>query len=67
MNGYLVSTLSGALLFSKFHVRKGVLDADDVSNFPTSLRRLMTLCTMLAFVGMAWMSLAVGLLKLTEG
>lgn len=62
---YLVSTLSGALLFSDFNVRKGVLDANDVSNFPRSLRRLMTLSTKLAFIGMAWLCLAVGLLKLT--
>lgn len=62
---YLVSTLSGALLFSEFNVRKGVLNANDVSNFPSSLRRLMTLSTTLAFVGMAWLCLAVGLIKLT--
>ncbi|MCQ4307493.1 hypothetical protein NA645_05735 [Pseudomonas stutzeri] len=62
---YLVGTLSGALLLSDFNVRKGVLDANDVSNFPRSLRRLMTLSTKLAFVGMAWLCLAVGLLKLT--
>ncbi|KJH80647.1 hypothetical protein MCB86_18775 [Pseudomonas sp. KSR10] len=62
---YLVSSLSGALLLSEFNVRKGVLDANDVSNFPGSLRRLMTLSTKLACVGMAWLCLAVGLLKLT--
>ncbi|MGN5581693.1 hypothetical protein VF687_07615 [Stutzerimonas sp. Brlt_13] len=62
---YLVATLSGALLLSEFNVRKGVLDANDVSNFPCSLRRLMTLSTKLACVGMAWLCLAVGLLKLT--
>jgi hypothetical protein len=62
---YLVGTLSGALLLSEFNVSKGVLDANDLSNFPGSLRRLMTLSTKLACVGMAWLCLAVGLLKLT--
>lgn len=62
---YLVGSLSGALLLSDFNVRKGVLDANDVSNFPPPLRRLMTLSTKLACVGMAWLCLAVGLLKLT--
>lgn len=62
---YLVSTLSGALLLSDFNIRKGVLDANDVSNFPPPLRRLMTLSTKLACVGMAWLCLAVGLLKLS--
>ena len=60
---YLVSTLSGALLLSEFNVRKGVLDANDVSNFPPSLRRIMTLSTKLAFVGIAWLSLAFALIK----
>ena len=62
---YLVGSLSGALLLSDFNIRKGVLDADDVSNFPPPLRRLMTLSTKLACIGMAWLCLAVGLLKLT--
>ncbi len=30
---YLVGTLSGALLFPQYLVRKGMLDAGDVSNF----------------------------------
>ncbi|MCQ4323912.1 hypothetical protein CXK94_13940 [Stutzerimonas stutzeri] len=64
---YLVGTLSGALFFSAFNVRKGVLDADDVRNFPPSLRRLMAVSTWLGFVGMAWLLLAVSLLKLTKG
>ncbi|MBK3867115.1 hypothetical protein GFL09_05315 [Pseudomonas stutzeri] len=62
---YLVGSLSGALLLSDFNVRKGVLDANDVSNFPPPLRRLMILSTKLACVGMAWLCLAVGLLELT--
>ncbi|EXF45391.1 hypothetical protein BAY1663_02160 [Pseudomonas sp. BAY1663] len=62
---YLVGTLSGALFFSAFNVRKGVLDADDVRNFPPSLRRLMAVSTWLGFVGMAWLFLSIGLLKLS--
>lgn len=62
---YLVSTLSGTLLFAQYLVRKGVIDADDVSNFPPSLRRLMLVSAWLAFIGMVWLFLAVGLLKLS--
>ncbi|WP_217475326.1 hypothetical protein [Stutzerimonas stutzeri] len=62
---YLVGTLSGALLFPQYLVRKGVLDAGDVKNFPPSLRRLMTVSTWLGFVGMAWLFLSIGLLKLS--
>lgn len=63
---YLVSTLSGTLLFPKYLVRKGVIDADDVSNVPHSLRRLMLVSAWLVIIGMAWLFLMVGLLKLTE-
>lgn len=63
---YLVSTLSGALLFPQYLVRKGTLDANDVSNFPPSLRRLMATSTWLAFVGMTWLCLVAGLLKLAK-
>jgi hypothetical protein len=62
---YLVSTLSGTLLFPQYLVRKGVIDADDVSNFPPSLRRLMLVSAWLVIVGMAWLFLMVGLLKLS--
>ncbi|ARU90165.1 hypothetical protein [Pseudomonas sp. M30-35] len=62
---YLVSSLSGALLFPQHLVRKGVIDADDVSDFPPSLRRLMAVSAWLVIVGMAWLFLAVGLLKLS--
>lgn len=64
---YLVSTISGALFFASFNIRKGVLDADDVSGFPRRLRRLMDVSIWLLFVGMSWLCLAVGLLELTEG
>ncbi|WP_051231399.1 hypothetical protein [Stutzerimonas azotifigens] len=63
---YLVSSLSGALLFSQYLVRKGTLDADDVRNFPRSLRRLMALSSWLAVIGMAWLFLLVGLIKLSS-
>lgn len=62
---YLVSTLSGTLLFPMYLVRKGVIDADDVSNFPPSLRRLMLVSAWLVIIGVAWLFLMVGLLKLT--
>lgn len=62
---YLVGSLSGALLFPQYLIRKGVLDAEDVSNFPPSLRRLMSLSIWLAFIGITWLFLMVGLLKLT--
>lgn len=64
---YLVGSLSGALLFPQYLIRKGVLDTEDVSNFPPSLRRLMSLSIWLAFIGMAWLFLMVGLLKLAGG
>lgn len=62
---YLVSTIGGALFFSKFNVRKGVLDAEDVRNFPPPLRRLLVGTTWLVFIGMGWLGVMIGLLKLT--
>ena len=62
---YLVGTLSGTLLFPQYLIRKGTIDADDVRNFPPSLRRLMLVSSWLVIVGTTWLFLAVGLLKLS--
>ena len=62
---YLVSAIGGALFFSKFNVRKGVLDAEDVRKFPRNLRRLLIVTTWLVFVGMAWLLLLIAILKLS--
>ncbi|MBT1121250.1 hypothetical protein ACYCFL_17560 [Stutzerimonas nitrititolerans] len=62
---YLVSSLSGALIFPQYLVRKGVLNADDVRNFPPALRRLMVISAWLVCLGMAWLFLFMALLKLS--
>jgi hypothetical protein len=62
-----VGAISGAMLWSRFFIRRGELDPDEVRNFPPRLKRRILLSAWLLVIGMAWLFLAVALFKLTEG
>lgn len=63
----LTSSLAAVALWPKGHIRRAELDEDEVRNLPLAIKRRMVVAWWLCAVGMAWLFLAVGLLKLTKG
>ncbi|UVL60841.1 hypothetical protein LOY54_22905 [Pseudomonas sp. B21-032] len=61
---YLLSTISGALLYPKLSVRSGMMDAEELRNFPRYLRRRMLVASWLTIIGSAWLFIGVALIKL---
>ncbi|SPO66352.1 hypothetical protein [Pseudomonas sp. JV241A] len=64
---YLVNTVSGAMLYPRFCIRKGLFDAGELQEFPASLKRKMIISSWLSIVGFAWLMTGAGLLKLSNG
>ncbi|UVJ45118.1 hypothetical protein NVV94_05920 [Pseudomonas sp. LS1212] len=62
-----VNVITGAVLLSGFWLRRGELDPDEVRNFPPHLKPRMIWSSWFLGVGLAWLFLAVGLVKLSEG
>ncbi|MGF6590968.1 hypothetical protein [Pseudomonas sp. 2835] len=63
---YLLSTICGAMLYPKLCIRLGMMDAEDLRNFPPRLRRRLLIASWLIIVGSAWMFIGVGLIKLSK-
>ncbi len=63
----LTSSLAAVALWPNGHIKRGELDEDEVRNLPNPIKRRMVVAWWLCAVGMAWLFLAVGLLKLTRG
>lgn len=61
----LTSSLAAVALLPRGHIKRGELDENEVRNLPHSIKHRMVIAWWLCFVGMAWLFLAVGLLKLT--
>lgn len=62
---YLVSSTGGALLFPDRSIRKGLLDREDMRNFPPALRYRLLISTWMVIAGAAWLGLTLALLKLS--
>lgn len=62
----VVSSVSGGLLFPKYSIKKGLLDAKDIERFPTYLKRRMNIASCLAFIGFTCGTLVALLLKITK-
>ncbi|KES25111.1 MULTISPECIES: hypothetical protein [Pseudomonas] len=62
---HLVSSIGGALLLPDRSIRRGLLDREDMRNFPPALRRRLLISTWMVIVGMAWLGLMLALLKLS--
>jgi hypothetical protein len=60
-----VNAITGAVLLSNFYVGRGELEPDEVARFPKHLKPRMLWSTWLFGISLAWLFLAVGLLKLT--
>lgn len=63
----LVIGVGSFLLFPQFNVRRGVLDADDVRNFPPYLQRWLVVSVWLVLVAFTWLMAGYGLLELSKG
>ncbi|ROL71689.1 hypothetical protein [Pseudomonas vranovensis] len=63
---YLLSTICGAMLYPKLCIRLGMMDAEDLRNFPPRLRRRLLIASWLIIIGSVWMFIGVGLIKLSK-
>jgi len=61
----LTSSLAAVALFPKGHIKRGDLLESEVRSLPRFIKHRMVIAWWLCFAGMAWLLLAVGLLKLT--
>ena len=61
----LTSSLAAIALFPKGHINRGDLLESELRNLPHFIKQRMVAAWWLCFAGMAWLLLAVGLLKLT--
>ncbi|MFJ2548798.1 hypothetical protein ACIOVF_20315 [Pseudomonas sp. NPDC087612] len=64
---HLVNTVSGAMLYPGFCIRKGLFDPGELQEFPAPLKRKMIISSWLSIVGFAWLMIGAGLLKLSNG
>lgn len=62
----LVAGISGFLTWKSYSIRKGLVNFDDVRNFPSYLQHWLVASFWLVMVGITWLALAVGLVELSE-
>ncbi|MCO7517707.1 hypothetical protein NJF44_21655 [Pseudomonas guariconensis] len=62
----LVCCVCGLLLFAGLHIRKGLLDADELRHFPAKLKRKLLISSWLTVAGSAWMVTSFILVKLSK-
>lgn len=62
---YLLSTIGGAMLYPKLSVRLGMMDADDLRNFPRRLRCRLLVASWLGITGAVLLAVGVALIKLS--
>ncbi|PSS57491.1 hypothetical protein [Pseudomonas sp. BBP2017] len=62
---YLLGTISGAMLYPKLCVRLGMMDAEDLRNFPQRLRRRLLVTSWLMIIGCAWLAIGYASIKLS--
>lgn len=62
----IVSAMSGGLLFPTYAIKRGLLNEDDVNEFPKTLKRWMSIATWLAASGFMLSLFVASLLKITK-
>ncbi|MFK8329137.1 hypothetical protein M2D63_003820 [Pseudomonas sp. BJa5] len=62
---YLLTTIAGAMLYPKLSVRLGMMDAEDLRNFPPRLRRRMLIASWLLITAAVWLAIGLALIKLS--
>jgi len=58
-----VGTIGGIIIFSGYHVRRGLLHPDEVRDFSAFLKRKMKISFVLTTVGCLWMLIGYLLIK----
>ncbi|MGH8383021.1 hypothetical protein [Pseudomonas sp.] len=64
---YLVNTVCAAMVYPSIGIRRGLFDADEIRNFPRSLKYRMIASVWLTTIGFVWLFVGLGLIKLSEG
>ncbi|MFK8332335.1 hypothetical protein M2D63_020230 [Pseudomonas sp. BJa5] len=62
---YLLAGIAGVMIYPKLCVRLGVVDAEDLRNFPPRLRRRLLMTAWLVNIGCIWLAIGVALIKLS--
>lgn len=62
----LVCFVCGILIYPGVHLRRGHLDRGELKAFPPGFQRILKISAWLTIVGMTWMVISYGLLKLAE-
>lgn len=62
---FVLSTFSGAVLYPKLCIRLGMVDAEDLRNFPPRLRRRLLISSWLIIIGCVWFAIFLALIKLS--
>ncbi|OEC35686.1 hypothetical protein SAMN05216600_104222 [Pseudomonas cuatrocienegasensis] len=61
----LTSSLAAVALWPNNYIKRGELDENEVKKLPNSIKRRMIVAWWLCVIGMAWLFLLIGLLKLS--
>ena len=61
----LVCFICGILIYPSVHLRRGHLNMDELKAFPLRLKRVLKASAWLTIIGMGWMVISYGLLKLS--
>ncbi|MBU2322247.1 MAG: hypothetical protein KJ884_04715, partial [Gammaproteobacteria bacterium] len=61
----LTSSLTAVALWPNNYIRRGELDENEVRNLPNSIKRRMIFAWWLCVIGMVWLFLLIGLLRLS--
>ncbi|MFK0090466.1 hypothetical protein ACIQUS_24625 [Pseudomonas sp. NPDC090755] len=62
---YLVNTICAAMLYPPFGIKRGLIDAEEVRDFPRSLRCRMVASAVLVIIGAIWLAIGLALIKLS--
>jgi len=62
---YLVNTISTAMLYPPFGINRGLIEADEVRDFPKALKYRMVISMTLILAGSVWLFLGVILINLS--
>ncbi len=62
---YLLAGIGGVMAFPKLSIRLGVIDAEDMRNFPPRLRRRLSVTAWLVNIACVWLAIGVALIKLS--
>ncbi|MNH23732.1 hypothetical protein D3C76_960340 [compost metagenome] len=63
----VVCSVCGILAFAGYLVRRGDIEADELSTFPDNIRRRLVFSVWLTAIGMLWLTINVVLVEISKG